>query len=186
MLSLCGVMLVALHVMTCAATPLERGHPPGQTSNPKLAAPVRNETQRPTERHEAPDGRGEAPRMRSNHSDPPGKGPAVHREAVNRTPQRNIRLSAYLRLRSFTECMEWLLVFLLVAPGSFPALSCAVLACAAFCRRRLAALAACCRASSRSAASTEGSDVSRGLSSDEELDRFRDFSSTRRRGLTGG
>jgi len=39
----------------------------------------------------------------------------------------------------FIEFIEWLFVFILVAPGTFPAIGCIILSCASFWRRRLGA-----------------------------------------------
>lgn len=39
-----------------------------------------------------------------------------------------------------SELFEWAVVFVLIAPGTFPIMSCIILACAAFWRRRTAAL----------------------------------------------
>lgn len=42
----------------------------------------------------------------------------------------------------FVEFIEWLFVFILVAPGTFPAIGCVLLTCTNFWRRRLAGPAA--------------------------------------------
>lgn len=46
--------------------------------------------------------------------------------------------SAGLMKGGFIEFIEWLFVFILVAPGTFPAIGCVILSCTSFWRRRLA------------------------------------------------
>ena len=83
----------------------------------------------------------------------------VRNDSSNSNLNRSLSLSEmfrearaeYSRPINFVDLLEWIIVFILIAPGSFPAFSCIILACVEFWRRRYTPYAALSTQSSASA-----------------------------------